>query len=146
MGEKQRVGVGLATGSAVLGALAVMAGAAALSSLHALASVTLRADQIVSGLSLGFLATGLAAILGAPLVGAQAALPRLAIASSSLLVVGPLFLSHHALTYVGLLLAPALWLVLQRTRPGLHLRAVGENPAAAETVWACRWLPIATPR
>ncbi|MBN2358611.1 MAG: ABC transporter permease [Deltaproteobacteria bacterium] len=126
----------LATGSALLGLLAAFAAAALLASLHALACISLRADQVVSGLSLGFLGMGLASVLGAPLVGAQAQLDRFTVRPvpffSELPVLGPVLFSHNGLTYAALLAAPLIWWMLQRTRPGLHLRAVGENPEAAD--------------
>jgi ABC-type uncharacterized transport system permease subunit len=126
----------LASGSAGVGLLAAFAAAAALASLHALVCVSLRADQVVSGLSLGFLGIGLASMLGAPLVGAQAQLDRFAVRPvpffSELPVLGPVLFAHNALTYGALLAAPLCWLLLQRSRLGLHLRAVGENPEAAD--------------
>ncbi len=136
LGAMLGVMAGLATGSALLGLLAAMLGAALLASLHAVVSVSLRADQVVSGLSLGFLGMGLASVLGAPLVGAQGGLDRFEVIELPLLsqlpLLGPVLFCHSALTYLALLLAPLLWWGLQRTRPGLHLRAVGESPAAAD--------------
>lgn len=126
----------LATGSAGVGLVLAFAAAALLASAHGLLCVGLRADQVVSGLSLGFLGTGLASVLGAPLVGAQGRLDRFPALPlpflSDIPLLGPVLFEHCALTYGALLLAPVVWWLLQRTRVGLHLRAVGENPEAAD--------------
>jgi len=136
VGAMSGVLVALPTGSASLGLLAAFTAAALLATAHAVVCVSLRADQVVSGLSLGFVGIGLASMLGAPLVGAQAQLDRFAVRPvpffSELPVLGPVLFAHNVLTYGALLAAPLCWLLLQRTRIGLHLRAVGENPEAAD--------------
>jgi simple sugar transport system permease protein len=136
VGAMTGVGVTLATGSALLGLLAAVLVGAVLALLHGFVSISLRADQVVSGLSLGFLGTGVASVLGAPLVGRQGELERFHAAPvpylADLPVVGPILFSQGALTYAALAAAPCLWFALHRTRPGLHLRAVGENPQAAD--------------
>jgi simple sugar transport system permease protein len=126
-----------AAGSAAVGALAAAGAGAALASVHALFSVTLRSNQIISGLGLTIAGTGLAAIIGKSVVGVPAehtfdevSVPLL----SSIPGLGEIFFEQHALVYAGYLAAPIVWLVLWRTRVGLHLRAVGENPAAADTM------------
>jgi ABC-type uncharacterized transport system permease subunit len=125
------------TGSALTGVAAALAAGAAAASLHAFFSVTLRANQIISGLGLTIAGTGLAAILGRSVVGVPArdsfedvSLPLL----GSIPGIGEILFRHHALVYAGFLLAPAVWVVLRHTRLGLHLRAVGENPAAADAM------------
>jgi ABC-type uncharacterized transport system permease subunit len=125
------------TGSALTGVAAALAAGAAAATVHAFFSVTLKANQIISGLGLTIAGTGLAAILGGSVVGVPArdsfedvSLPLL----GSIPGVGEIFFQHHALVYVGFLLAPAVWVVLRHTRLGLHLRAVGENPAAADAM------------
>ena len=127
-----------ATGSAWLGLLAAMAASAALSLLHALAVVTLRADQVVSGLAITFVGTGLSAVLGAPLVDSKAAAARLPSASIPVLrdipIVGPVLFDQNIVVLAGLSLVPLAWFWLYRTRPGLHLRAIGEHPAAADSL------------
>ena len=99
-------------------------------------TIHLRADQVVSGLALTFLGSGLARVLGEGLsnAGATALLPRLTIPLlSQVPVVGPIFFRDQSiLVYVGYLLVPLAWFWINRTRPGLHLRAVGEYPAAAD--------------
>jgi ABC-type uncharacterized transport system permease subunit len=103
--------------------------------LHAVVTIHLRADQVVSGLALTFLGTGLARVLGEGLTNTNVArLPALSIpVLSSIPIVGPIaFRDQSVLVYVGFLLVPAAWFWIERTRPGLHLRAVGESPAAAD--------------
>jgi general nucleoside transport system permease protein len=124
-----------ASGSAVQGALAAAAIGAALATLHAFLAVTVRANQILSGLALTIAGTGLAAIIGRSVVGVPAestfadhSVPLL----SSIPELGDIFFEHHALVYFGYVAAPIVWLIITRTRLGLHLRAVGENPAAAD--------------
>jgi simple sugar transport system permease protein len=115
---------------------AVGAGALA-ASVHAFFSVTLRANQIISGLGVTIAATGLSALIGRSVVGIPAEarfrdvdVPGLA----SIPWIGEIFFQHHALVYVGYALAPLVWWVLRRTRVGLHLRACGESPAAADVM------------
>jgi general nucleoside transport system permease protein len=137
----------VSTGNAWLGVLIAMLAGGLLSLLHAVITITFRADQVVSGLALTFLGTGLAAVLGEGLskAGAIALLPRFSIpVLSQVPVLGPIaFTEQSILVYVGYLLVPATWYWINRTRQGLHLRAVGEEPAAADalgvSVYATRY-------
>jgi simple sugar transport system permease protein len=128
----------VSTGNAWLGLVLAMLAGALLSLLHAVVTIHLRADQVVSGLALTFLGTGLARVLGEGLskAGAIALLPRLTIpVLSEVPVLGPMaFTDQSVLVYIGYLLVPATWYFINRTRPGLHLRAVGEEPAAADAL------------
>jgi len=135
------------TGNPWLGLVVAMLAGGILSLLHAVMTIHLRADQVVSGLALTFLGTGLARVLGEGLssAGEVALLPRLTIPGvSAVPLFGPAFFSDQSiLVYVGYLLVPLSWLWIARTRPGLHLRAVGEAPAAADAqgigVYATRY-------
>jgi general nucleoside transport system permease protein len=125
------------TGSLLAGVAAALAAGAVLASVHAFFSVTLRANQIISGLGITIAGTGLAALLGRSVIGVPARtsfhdekLPLL----GSLPGVGEILFDHHVLVYAGLVLAPVVWWILRRTRLGLHLRAAGENPAAADAM------------
>jgi len=135
MGAMTAFGTAHATGNPWLGLLvaAVMGGLLAL--LHAFVTITLRADQVVSGLALTFVGTGLSAVLGAGLIEVRTA-PRLPAFHIPLLadipVLGPIFFQHNIIVYLGFLLAPLAWFYIYRTRPGLELRAIGEYPAAAD--------------
>ena len=128
--------VALWTGSPVLGLLAGAAAGGAISLIHAFLSISLKANQIVSGLALTIFGTGLTGVLGRKFVGIQ--LPRrfypISIPFlSELPIIGPLF-NSNAMVYLSLVLAFLLWFVLFKTRFGINIRAVGENPAAADTL------------
>jgi simple sugar transport system permease protein len=125
--------VAMSTGNPWVGVAAAMLAGGLLSLIHGVMTIHLRADQVVSGLALTFLGTGLARVLGEGLSSASqvAQLPRLTIpVLSDIPVVGPvLFTDQSVLVYVGYVLVPSVWLWIGRTRPGLHLRAVGEAPS-----------------
>ncbi len=128
------------TGSLTLGILASLLAGAAFSVIHAFASITLRVSQIVSGLALTIFGTGLASFLGKagsdPLVGEPARDQFDAIITDGIAdwpVVGPLIFGHDILVYVAWIAAGAASYYLFRTRMGLSLRAVGEDPASAES-------------
>ncbi|MGY1692440.1 ABC transporter permease [Geodermatophilus sp. SYSU D01105] len=105
------------------------------------ATTSLRLDQFVIGLALFFAATGLAGLLFRVVVGQSGTqplietLPRLEIPLlSGIPVLGTVLFSHNLLVYLTALLAVGLYLFLYRTRAGLDLRAVGENPKAADSL------------
>jgi simple sugar transport system permease protein len=143
MGAATGFAVSYHLGNAWLGLLAAILVGAALALIHAFLSITMRAEQVVSGLALTTFGIGLATFMGLrlgpggqPLIGQQAAgfqplpLPVL----SSIPVIGPALFSQSAVTYLLYLLIPILWFFLYRTQPGLHLRAVGEKPQAADAM------------
>jgi general nucleoside transport system permease protein len=148
-GAMTAFGVSSYTGSAWLGLLAAALVGGLLALLHAYVTITLRADQVVSGLALTFVGTGLASVLGSPLVDIAQA-PRLPNWPIPLLVdipiLGPLFFNHNAIVYLGFVLIPLSWFYIYRTRPGLELRAIGEYPAAADVqgvnVFVLRYLYV----
>lgn len=118
------------TGDLLLALLAGMLFGGLLALLHAYITIGLRADQVVSGLAVTFLGTGLSSILGAPYVGKRVPEP--------ISVIVPLLdriaLQQVILVLAGLALAPLIWYYLNRTRPGLDLRSVGEYPSAADSL------------
>lgn len=128
--------VAQSSGDPWLGLVAAAATGAAAGLLHAFFAVILRANQYVSGLALTIFGLGLSGLIGRGWVGRPLAnameyvsLPLLA----DIPVVGPVLFDHqYALTWWGLVVAVALWFVLQHTRIGLIIRTVGENPAAAD--------------
>jgi simple sugar transport system permease protein len=137
LGAMAGFGVSLATGNPWLGLVLAMAAGGLLSLMHGLVTIQFQADQVVSGLALTFLGTGLALVLGSGLTGQTAAqipdvdIPLLAAAP----IIGPiLFQDHSLLVYAGYLLAPLAWYYIYKTRPGLHLRAIGEKPEAADSM------------
>lgn len=121
----------------VIGVLLAILSGAAFALIHGVATVTLRADHIVSGTAVILLAFGLINFLNATLFPPQGSPPDISepwslpgrgiwheIGASGLSV----------LTLVALLLVPLVWLLIFRTPFGLHLRACGEHPRAADTV------------
>jgi ABC-type uncharacterized transport system permease subunit len=121
----------LSTGNPWLGVLVAMVIAGLLSQVHALISIQFQADQVVSGLALTFLGTGLSLVFGEGLskAGAISLLPAFSIPGLvSIPGLGPiLFQDQSIMVYLGYLMIPL-------TRPGMHLRAVGEFPAAADAL------------
>jgi len=127
------------TGSLWLGVVAAMIAGALLSVIHAFNSVTLRVSQIVSGLALTIFGTGAARFIGRagaePLIGMpsrEVFKPVLSGGLADIPVVGPLVFGHDALIYLSWVVVAAASYYLFRTRHGLTLRAVGEDPASAE--------------
>jgi general nucleoside transport system permease protein len=135
MGAVAGYSTALSTGNPWLGVIVAMVVGGLLALLHGVVTIHLRADQVVSGLALTFLGTGLARVLGEGLTNTNVErLPTLTIPLlADVPIIGKvLFQEQSILVYVGFLLVPAAWFWIQRTRPGLHLRAVGESPAAAD--------------
>lgn len=138
------------TGSVWLGLGAGVAASLVLAALHGIASITFRGNQLIAGVALNFLASGITVLVAQRLFGQGGRTPPLtgdgrfnpitlpfAETLAGVPVVGPLYADvisgHPVLVYIALLLVPLSWWVLFRTRFGLRLRAVGENPAAVDT-------------
>ena len=138
VGAMSAFSVTLSTGNPWLGVLVAMLAAGLLSQIHAFITITLQADQVVSGLALTFLGAGISIVLGEGLskAGAVSLLPNFSIPLlSQIPLLGPIFFTNQSvLVYVGYFLIPFSWYYINRTRPGMHLRAVGEYPAAADTL------------
>ncbi|MFY9487156.1 MAG: ABC transporter permease [Solirubrobacterales bacterium] len=118
------------TGSAIIGAASALIFGGLLALLHAYLVIDRKADQLASGLGITFLGLGLTAALGTSFVDATiegfnpVAIPLL----SDIPFLGNVLFNYDLLTYGALLLGPALWLFLKKTKWGLILRATGENP------------------
>ncbi|MDP1729970.1 MAG: ABC transporter permease [Devosia sp.] len=138
------------TGSAWLGMLAGVGVGVAFALIHGIASITLKGNQIISGVAINFLAAGLTTLLGQSWFrqgGRTPALPQggrfapieLPFASelAGIPILGPIYSElvsgHYILVYIAFLMVPLTFFVLYRTRFGLRLRAVGENPKAVDT-------------
>ncbi len=137
LGAMAGFSVTLTTGTPWLGLIAAMIVGGCLSMAHGLVTISFQADQVVSGLALTFLGTGLATVLGEGLSGQpintinSVTLPGL----SSIPLLGDIFFTELSpLVYIGYLLVPASWFYIYKTRPGMHLRAVGEKPEAADVM------------
>ncbi|PKO13606.1 MAG: ABC transporter permease [Chloroflexi bacterium HGW-Chloroflexi-10] len=138
IGAMSAFSVTASTGNPWLGMVVAMIAAGLLSQVHAIITIHLQADQVVSGLALTFLGTGISLVLGEGLskAGVVSLLPSFSIPLiSQIPILGKVFFTNQSvLVYVGYLLVPLSWYYINRTRPGLHLRAVGEYPAAADAL------------
>jgi len=137
-------------GSAFIGLLAAILVSVCLALVHGFASITQRGNQIVSGVAINFIALGATVILGQAWFRQGGRTPQLGdgerfttvelpfsaeIADIPILgsIYSNLLSGHFLLTYLAFALVPITWWVLYRTRFGLRLRAVGENPGAVDT-------------
>lgn len=136
------------TGTAFLGVPAAALAGAALAGLFALLTLNLLANQVATGLALTLFGIGLSSLIGQDFVGTPLdRLPQLDIPGlSTLPVIGPVLFGQDALVYLSLLAVGGVSWFLARTRAGLVLKAVGENPAAAHrlghSVLGVRWLAV----
>lgn len=138
------------TGSAFIGLIAAVAGSVGFGLLHGFACITNRGNQVVSGVAITVVASGLTGLLAVswyssggrtPALPADARFAPITLPGASALsevpflgaVYGDLVSGHNILVYLALLAVPVTWLVLYKTPFGLRLRCVGENPQAAET-------------
>jgi simple sugar transport system permease protein len=138
------------SGSVWLGLLAGIGASLLLSVVHGLASITFRGNQLISGVAINFLAAGLTVVIAQSWFRQGGRTPQLtgdarfnpielpfASALQDVPILGPIYYElisgHTILVYVALLTVPLTWWILFRTRFGLRLRAVGENPAAVDT-------------
>ena len=142
--------VSYATGNVWIGLFAGIGASLLFAGIHGLASITFRGNQLISGVAVNFLASGLTVVLGQSWFNLGGRTPGLAGAArfaditlpfadalAGVPVLGPIYArlisGHSILVYVALALVPFSAWVLYRTRFGLRLRAVGENPAAVDT-------------
>ena len=150
MAAMSSAAVAALTGSVWIGLMAGIAGSMLFAAVHGVASITFRGNQLISGVALNFVASGITVLIAqdlfgqggrtAPLTGnARFAPVHLPLSDqiAGVPIIGPLYADvlsgHTILVYVALLLVPVSWWVLYRTRFGLRLRAVGENPASVDT-------------
>ena len=123
-----------------MGLLCGMLGGMVVSLLHGLLTIRLAKDQSVSGLALNMLMLGVTSFLYKLVSSGQSyqqveTLPSLPIPGlSQIPVLGEGLFNHNVLVYLGVVIALVMWWYLNRTNPGLRLRAVGENPGAADSV------------
>jgi general nucleoside transport system permease protein len=124
-----------------LGLLAAVVAGGALALVHAFFSIHVRADQIVTGTAVNFLALGVTGYLYIDIYGTQGVpsdvsrIPRVSLpAVDDVYFVGPVLGDLNLMVWASVLLVPLAWIVLFKTTIGLRLRAVGEHPKAADTV------------
>lgn len=142
--------VAAVTGSAWLALAAAILVSIALALVHGFACITHRGNQVVSGLAINILASGLTVVLGIAWFKRGGQTPSLsgdarfrpielpfAEAASDVPVIGRFYADvvsgHNLLVYVAFLVVFVTWWIVYRTRFGLRLRAVGENPLAVDT-------------
>ncbi|MEM9637436.1 MAG: ABC transporter permease, partial [Pseudomonadota bacterium] len=138
------------TGSVWIGLAAGIASSMAFSILHGLASITFRGNQLISGVAINFLAAGLTVLIAQDWFSQGGRTPSLmggarfepitlpfAESLGAVPILGPIYQElisgHSILVYFAFAMVPLTWWILFRTRFGLRLRAVGENPAAVDT-------------
>ncbi len=138
------------TGSVWVGLLAGIGASLIFALIHGIASITFRGNQLISGVALNFLASGITVLIAQALFGQGGRTPPLEGAARfnpvtlpfaeelrEVPILGPLYFEvisgHSLLVYIALAMVPFSWWLLYRTRFGLRLRAVGENPAAVDT-------------
>ena len=131
--------VTVGTHSPWLGALASAGSGIMLALLFALLSLAFEADQVVVGTAINILALGLTGVFYHALLNVMPAVPETAAfvpisipILAHLPIVGRALFAQNALAYLAFLMVPVVWAFLNRTRPGLALRAVGEHPVAAD--------------
>jgi general nucleoside transport system permease protein len=124
--------VGVLTKSWPLAMLAAIAVACALSALHGFACVTYQGNQVITGLAINIIAAGLTVVLGIAWFKQGGQTPQVPDAVRMKEMFNIPLLGQNALVYVALVLVFAVWWLLFRTRFGLRLRAVGENPAMVD--------------
>jgi simple sugar transport system permease protein len=146
--------VAFTSGSVWVGLLAGVGASMMLAALHGVASITFRGNQLISGVAINFLAAGLTVVIAQTwfaqggrtpplsgdarfsnivLPGAESTIRGIAQQGPVGQVYSELISGHSILVYIALAIVPLTWWVLYRTRFGLRLRAVGENPAAVDT-------------
>lgn len=138
------------TGSAWIGLLVGILSSVVFSLIHGIASITFRGNQLISGVAVNFLAAGMTVVIAqswfrqggrTPALSGEARFGRLDLPGAEAVrdvpvlgeIYGQILNGHSILVYFGLLCVPMVWYMLYRTRFGLRLRAVGENPAAVDT-------------
>jgi general nucleoside transport system permease protein len=124
--------IGVTTQSTTLAMLAAIGVAVALSCLHGVACVTYNGNQVISGLAINIIAAGLTVVLGIAWFAQGGQTPPVADSVRLKAVTHVALLGHNVLVYLALALVGAVWWLLFRTRFGLRLRAVGENPAMVD--------------
>lgn len=123
------------SGNHWLGVLGALGAGASMALIHAFISITLRGNQVVSGLALTIFGTGLSSFLGKNFVGTPlqqrfnpVSIPGLA----DIPGLGPILFRQDAIVYLSFIMVPILYMILFRTSWGLSLRATGEDPNAAD--------------
>lgn len=130
---------GIVTNDPILAIIGAIIAGSASALIYAFLTITLRANQVVSGLALTMFGTGISSYLGTNLVGLK--MPERIInfykpfeipILSKIPIIGQGFFNQDIFVYFGYISAVVIGIYLYRTRLGLNLTAIGENPAAAD--------------
>lgn len=115
------------TSNPFIGMLCAVIAGGILAAIYAVAVIKFEADQVVAGFGINVLMLGLPSLLGAAIYDSAGSTPQL---DKSVLL--PTYLDINVATILAIALVPVCWYILFKTPFGLRLRAVGENPAAAD--------------
>ena len=140
----------LETGNTVLGVIAGIGVGALMGAIYAFITVVMQAEQGISGIGIFLFGLGFTDLLFQKQVGTPVPIGGLDSWDVPLLSeiprIGEIFFQHSLLVYLAFALVPAVWFLMNRTTFGLNVRAVGETPAAADTlgvsVTGVRWTTI----
>jgi len=132
----------LFSGNVYVGLVGAALGGLIIAMIHGLVTISLRADQVVSGVTLNILALGLTTFGLKSIFGVRGEVPAMAPSLNELRIplladlpiVGHAFFDQNVLIYLTLALVPLIWFVMNKTTIGLKVRAVGEDPKTADTV------------
>lgn len=121
------------SGNVWIGVLAGILLGGVLASIHAIMTITFTRTQVVSGIGLTILGTGLSGILGREVIGIKIdTLENIKVPFiGDIPYIGEIFFNHPILVYASYILVPICWFILYKTRIGILIRSVGENPDAA---------------
>ncbi len=129
------------TGSPLVGVLAALVAGGIFGLALAYFTTTLKMDQFVIGLALFFVGFGLHTLIPKLALGISSTLPRIPTLSevpipllSQIPILGDIFFKQNAFVYFAILLSAGLWYFMYRTKYGLEMRSVGENPLAADSL------------
>jgi general nucleoside transport system permease protein len=129
------------TGSPLMGVAAALLGGGIFGLALAYFTTSLKMDQFVIGLALFFVGFGLHTLIPKLALGIQTSLPRIPTLSeipipilSQIPIVGEIFFNQNWFVYFSILISVALWYFMYKTKAGLEMRAVGENPLAADSL------------
>lgn len=129
------------TGSPLVGVLAAMLVGAVFGLALAYFTTTLKMDQFVIGLALFFVGFGLHTLIPKLALGIQSSLPRIQTLGevpipllSEIPILGEIFFKQNMFVYFAILLSIGLWYFMYKTKYGLEMRSVGENPLAADSL------------
>jgi simple sugar transport system permease protein len=127
-----------ATHSVLVGLLLAVLAAVIVLAAHGVATITVGADQVVSGVAINVFALGGTTFLSRLLLANTPQVPRMGVfhvpGLSRIPFLGPVLFSQRPLTYLALVVPLALWFVVARSQLGVRIRAIGDEPAAAESV------------